>query len=111
MRYFVIFLFYLATFTIMGCGEKPQAISISEEEMVPILRDVHIAEAALQALSSNSRDSMAEVYYLQIFKIHGVTWDDFEQTMGVLREDPIRLERIYEKVMEELAKEDVETEG
>ena len=109
MRYRLFSMLLIVVLFAAGCGEKPLPISISEEAMVPILRDVHIAEAALQTMPSNTRDSMAEIYYLQIFKIHGVTWDDFEQTMGVLREDPIRMERIYEKVMEELAKDDAES--
>ncbi|GJM34687.1 MAG: hypothetical protein DHS20C18_36880 [Saprospiraceae bacterium] len=94
--------------TVVSCGEKEADLFISEEAMVPILCDVHIAEAALQSLPMNSRDSMAEIYYRQIFQIHEVKWEDFEQTMSILREDPIRLERIYEHVMEELAKRDAE---
>ncbi len=109
MKYRVFALLLMGALLMGGCGEKPKPISISEKEMVPILRDVHIAEAALQTMASNTRDSMAQIYYLQIFKIHGVTWDDFEQTMSVLREDPVRMERIYEEVMEELAKDDAES--
>ena len=83
-----------------ACENKPPELLVSEEELVPILADVHIAEAAMQHLRGELKDSMADVYYQELYEIHNVSKEDFDQTMELLREDPVRMERIYNNVIE-----------
>ena len=107
MKQFFIFIF--ALLGLFACEKKPSPLAISEPELIPILADVHIAEAALQHLRGELKDSMANVYYEQLYEIHEISEEDFGQTMEALREDPIRLERIYTQVIELISELDAKS--
>lgn len=94
---------------ICSCQPSVPELLIPEDKLVGVLVDTHVAEAAIQNLPSDLKDSLGEVYYRQIFEIHDVNEEDFEQTMSILREDPIRLEIIYEQVMDQLSSRQAET--
>lgn len=103
-----IILFYFV-FLILSCGTKTEELPINEEKMVNIFMDVHVAEAVLQSLTMELKDSMAEVYYQQIYEIHQISKEDFEKTIHLLRENPLRLERLYSKVIAGLGKKEAKT--
>lgn len=100
MRYLVltaVLLFFL------GCSKKPPTpLPIPEEKMIQILADVHIAEAAIAELKQKHRDSIAPLYYDQIFTIHNVDSSLFNQTFAILQAEPHRLNKMYETVFERL---------
>lgn len=100
--------FVLLCLSLFACQKAPPELLVPEEKLVAILADAHIAEAAIQNLIKEVKDSLGEVYYQQICEIHEVNKADFEQTMVQLREDPLRLEQIYRKVMEKLSTENLE---
>lgn len=102
------FLLSLVFLFLMACKEDSPKLLIPEEKLVEILADAHLAEAAIQNLVKEVKDSLGEVYYQQIYEIHQINKEDFEQTMAMLREDPIRMEKIYRMVMDKLSTEKVE---
>ncbi|MFZ2900041.1 MAG: DUF4296 domain-containing protein [Saprospiraceae bacterium] len=75
---------------------------MSEAQLILVLGDMQVAEAAAQSLIGTVKDSVLEVYYDQIFSIHGVERAHFEQCFDELQRDPQRLSLLYEKVIEEL---------
>ncbi|MFZ1496425.1 MAG: DUF4296 domain-containing protein [Saprospiraceae bacterium] len=77
---------------------------LSEELMVAILCDMHAAEAAINNLYGLNRDSMFGVYHEQIFTIHKVKQEDFEQSLHVWENNPKEMEKLYEKVNQRLSK-------
>lgn len=88
-----------------GCGGGGDADPvIPESKLAPLLVDVHIAEVAIQDAPAAAKDSVATLWYNFVFKEHGVKQEDFEKTMRVLRKDPKRIGKLYEKVQEELDK-------
>lgn len=95
-------------FAFLSCQERPVELLIAEDKLVNVLADTHMAEAAIQNLIKSDKDSVGEVYYQQIYEIHGIAEADFEQTMTILREDPIRMEKIYNQVLEKLSTEKAE---
>ena len=93
---------------ISSCGTEQSQLSISQDKLVEVLIDVHIAEAAAQTLRGATKDSVINAYYDQIFEIHGLNREEFETSMELLRTDPKRMEKLYAKVMEEMERQDVE---
>ncbi|MCH2042707.1 MAG: DUF4296 domain-containing protein [Saprospiraceae bacterium] len=80
--------------------EEPK---IPQDKMIAILEDIHVAEALLtEYLKKAEKDSVAQEYYLQIFKIHEVSAEDFEQSLQSYMKNPNALEAIYTKVLENL---------
>jgi hypothetical protein len=95
----------------LSCKKEKSSLPISEEELVTVMADVHLAEAALQDQYGMKKDSLARLYYRQIYRLHGITEEDFQKTMKRLRNDPGRVEQLYERVLEELSKQEAEIQG
>ncbi len=85
--------------------EEETSCTLSEDQLVFVLADIQVAEAAAQSLLGTMKDSVLEVYCDQIFSIHGVERAHFELCFDELQQDPQRLSLIYEKVIEELKRQ------
>lgn len=86
----------------VSCGEKEIPIPLSEEKLVDVMIDMHIAESMIEKLPVSDRDTVGHVYYRMIYREHEVSQEDFDESIKVLREDPERLNAIYVLVMEQL---------
>ncbi len=87
-----------------GCETPEEKPRIPEEQLINVLADVHIAEAALQALRGQTKDSMSQAYYQQIYTIHGLDSVEMQQTLEALRKKPEEMKALYDKVMERVEK-------
>lgn len=90
---------------LLACYQNVEKIQpeLTKEQMIAILADVHLSESLLsEYLKKPIQDSMAHVYYLQIFKIHKVSAQNFEQSMQEYMKSPEDFQFIYEKVLEKL---------
>lgn len=76
---------------------------LSEEKLRLILKDIHLAESLLtEEVDRRIKDSLARVYYHQIFRLHEVDPEDFDQSMHAYFTDPWALDSLYRDVMKEL---------
>ncbi len=80
------------------CCQSNLKTPIPEEKLIPILVDVHTAEAMTESEIQRVRDSMTPIYYAQIFEKHGVTKKDFDSTMNIFAHYPERFDSVYSKV-------------
>ena len=86
---------------IVACT-NPQEPVLTKNELIPVLIDLHFSEAVIQSFDRKAKDSMANIYYNQVFQIHGISKEDFDQSMEILRNDPIMTEIIYNAVVDSL---------
>ncbi len=96
-----IFIFFL----LESCTQKtvePFNPPISEDKMINVLIDVHLAEAALQTLPRIYKDSMATVLYGQIYKFNEIKEEDLYEALDAYDSYPHRLKNLYEKVIDEI---------
>ena len=108
MRNLCFLLLLLITF---ACKTEERPLPLSKEELIPVLIDIHIAEAALQNLRGNTKDSMANLYYDQICAIHEVERSVIDTCLEIMRTQPIRLEDIYVDGMDTINRFSVEQKG
>lgn len=94
----------------MACQEETQPLPLDEAQLIEVLADVHIAEAAGQQLRGATKDSVMQVYYAQVCSIHQVDQAAFVQSMEQLRNEPERLQNIYDKVTEAIERVDAKTQ-
>ena len=107
MRLFV-WTFILAAALPVACRKERSKIPIKESELVNLLVDVHVAEAAVQDLYGETKDSVGQVYYHQIYQIHNIDQSLFDTTLAVLRRNPEYAGRVYQKVMQEIDRRQAE---
>ncbi len=93
----------MATIVFSFCTDEEKP-ALPKDTMVNILVDVHVAEAALIGLAEQHKDSLAEVYYQQIYEIHGVSEESFSREMDYIKRHPEYMDDLYTLVLEELAK-------
>ena len=100
--FFFIFLLFCGT----SCKEEIK-LTLTDDQMIDVLTDMHIAEAAILSLNKKLKDSVATVYYAQIFEIHGVEDSVFNRDIEILRNDAKHLEDIYQKVIVKIEQLDI----
>jgi hypothetical protein len=101
-RITILILIFFGSICFLSCQEEEIKLQIPDEEMVKILTDLHISEAAILSLNQKIKDSISVIYYQQIFEIHGVTDSIFYHDLKVLRTDSKKLEETYIKVLENI---------
>lgn len=100
----LFFLVSICLLVISSCKkiEAPKNL-IPKEKMSFILSDVHMAENSLQTFDGTDRDSLAILFYSQIFRIHEVEEAHYYKSMEYYTHSPEDLKEIYENT-EELLK-------
>lgn len=101
-----IFFCFLVVICLFSCQEQA-SLTIDKDKLVDVIADAHIAEAAMQNLHNEQKDSMSLIYYGQVFQIHGISQIIFEENMSILREHPKLAEEVYELVLEKLNKMEI----
>jgi len=85
-----------------ACNVGQKRLPVPEKKLIEILTDAHYAEAALQEVYGNQKDSLKKIYYQEIFQLHQVSEEEMTKSMDILRKDPVRLDKIYQAILENL---------
>lgn len=82
-----------------SCGTKTSSGVLSEEEMVDIITDLQLADAAykLEMLPPDYLQN-PQLYYLEILQKHNTDSSAYRKSLNYYLKDPQDLKRIYEKV-------------
>jgi len=74
-------------------------LPIGDEALIELLCDVHIMEGALQNRAKEGKDSIAKMYYEQIYEKHEISEASFIKTLETLELHPKKMEAIYGNVL------------
>lgn len=103
MHSFFQFAFYILSFTLFfSCQNKQEQLAIPADKLLEVLQDVHIAEAAMTGLGKARKDSVARVYYDQIYSIHGITEEQFNHDLELLKSRPEQMAKAYGVLLQRL---------
>lgn len=102
---FHLMIFIVSTSLLSTGCMKQEALPVSDEKIVKVLADVHLAESVLVTYTDPQRDSLATVFYRQIMAIHDMDREVFDTCLAILRRNPERMTEVYDKVLEQLEKE------
>ncbi|GEM_PF-769843 len=111
---FVLLLLILSSCSSHPVGPPGRGI-MKEQDFIDLLIDVHYFEG-VYAVTGNleSHMSLPESdqidFYRSIFEHHGVTREIFENSLNYYSYDPVKLELIYNKVVDELSRRLAEVE-
>jgi hypothetical protein len=78
---------------------------LTRRELVPVLVDMHLAQAAgnLSQLNDSVRSSYYD-YSLSVFRMHQITKEKYDSSMAFYAAYPGLLDEIYQEVINELSK-------
>jgi len=110
---FQAFKFLLASFVVLmlsvffsNCSSNNADYSISDDDFAIVLADLHLAENLAQNATGKTKDSLALHFFGEVFKIHQLDSLEIERNIELLKNDPKKLSKIYEKVLEVLKKKE-----
>ena len=83
---------------------------LSRDQMVAVLTDVQVAEAAIlyQNSRGNISESKAPEYYQYIFQKHHITEKQFRESFSFYVSQVELMDKIYEDVINEISKKQAE---
>jgi hypothetical protein len=100
----LIVLFFISIIACVKHDVKLPAGYISEQNMVPIMVDIHLIEGARSGkLVLGDTNSLPD-YYAKIYEKHNVTEAEFKQSFAWYTEHPEKLKSVYEEVIVSLSK-------
>lgn len=104
--------FYLLLFS---CSQKEKTLELPQEvlnhqKMVALITDIEITQGYLkihQAVDDSVIQSKAykDKHYLQIFNKHGVSAEQFNQSVAFYSNHPVAFEKIYADVITAISEE------
>ena len=101
-------------FTLFACNEAVETIPdnvLSKEDMVSVMVDVQLIEAALSINQSEEAKETAYYNYDSVLKQHNLSKEKFDESFKYYSEHPELMEQIYEEMLSELSKRQAEVEN
>jgi len=99
--------FFFILLCAISCKNQNE-LPINKDKLIPVLTDIHLAEASVRNSLKNKKDTLLKKYYLQVFEIHGITEIKFDSTIAILKKNPEQFKDIYQQVLEEIDKQKAE---
>lgn len=109
MQKIIFFILLLAGF-IASCSDDSVPINIiGPDKMTAILKDMHVAEAAVSVdVPGDSVRQYIADYYTAIYKKHNISQKEFNKSFDYYISHPAKLDKVYQKIIDEINREDVE---
>lgn len=89
---------------LFACTQKVEEPIWPDDKTARIMADLSTADAAANGLSGYSRDSLAQIYYKQVFEMHGVTLEEYEKNLNLLTRDLPRMGAVMDSAQAILKK-------
>ncbi len=102
---------FLLLFALAACTTDKEPQPLSDEVLIAVLADIHIAEAALQRLPRNYKDTVSQRYYDEVAAIHNLSRMELDSSLYWLRARPREMARIYQAVFELLEEQETNIRG
>jgi len=97
----------LMLFTLfVNCQSDKASYSLTDDQFAVLLADLHLAENLAQNGVFQTKDSLAGLFYGEVFQIHKMDSLEIERNIDLLKNDPKKMAVIYEKVLEVLKKKE-----
>jgi hypothetical protein len=98
-------LFFAGFLLLFSCNSKPNVQVLSQQEMVDIITDIQLADAAykLDMLPATYKNQ-PQKYYLEILASHQTDSAMYNRSLHFYAENPLLLKKIYKTVEKNISK-------
>lgn len=97
--------FFLFTIVLIltSCNQdKTMDIDMSDEDVVAILQDLHVANSIVLKYSTYDRDSVSQILRSQIAEIHNISVEGIDYVMEQIQLSPTKYLTLEKKAVENL---------
>ena len=81
-------------------SKKTEAPTLPDEKIARIMADISVADAATNGLAGPEKDSLMQIYFKQVFEMHGTTAEVYEKDLRIIAKDLPRMETIVKRADE-----------
>jgi len=82
--------------------EELPDIGMSDEELIALLQDMHIANTAIRKYKTDHRDSIAQILRAEMAKIHNISEERLEFVVEQIQRSPKRYLKLEKEVVTNL---------
>ena len=98
-RFFLFTIFFILS----ACNQdKPMDIDMSDEDIVAIIQDLHVANSILLKFSTYDRDSVGQILRSQTAEIHNISVEGIDYVMEQIQLSPTKYLALEKKAVENL---------
>lgn len=98
-------LILIAVVWTVSCKSAPPELPLSDDVLIDVLVDLHLAEGAMQRVPAQWRDSIGAELRARVALTYGMTPDELERVVGLLQLQPERSVVVYDSVIARLERE------
>lgn len=95
-----LFILWVGLFS--GCHGSEIERTEKDKELVSLIMDMHVAEAAMGKVPDKFKDSLRLVYREEVARLHDLTPDKLDDILVSLQEDPERFKELTKLAMVKL---------
>ena len=100
MRLFV--LIFVGLLGVTGCRQEAPELPLSDDLLIEVLMDLHLAEASMQRVPVQWRDSLGADIRSRVAVSYGLTPDELQSIIGQLQLQPEKSAALYDSVIARL---------
>ncbi|MEM1326456.1 MAG: DUF4296 domain-containing protein [Bacteroidota bacterium] len=95
---------FISFILLLSCQKKDplDTIPLSEEKLVKVMADAYLAEAAIMNYTPDMKDSLSDYFYGQVYEINGVSEEDYQLSLAVIKQHPEIMDSLYTKISQRL---------
>jgi Domain of unknown function (DUF4296) len=79
---------------LLACNKQQEQPTIPREKMSEVLADIFIADAAISSGFGGMRDTMQAYYYEQVFQLHSITREQYQQNMAIYSKSLVEMDSL-----------------
>ncbi len=100
MKYLILSV--VALFALGSCSPAEVSLPLPKDQLTEVLIDIHLAEAAVQELPVDRRDTVLRVLYAEILQQHGLDSATFDSAIVLIRKQPKLMDGMYTSILDSL---------
>lgn len=99
MKYYLL---VIALFFCFSCNDQEHPLLYDDEKAIDLLIDLNIANIAVNKYPLSYRDSMGDVFKLQVATIHDLKVNELDSLIWLMQNDYDRYNRLYKELHDTL---------
>ncbi len=84
---------------IISCEQRSEVTLPSDEVLINLVYDLHLAEASMNRVNAAKQDSVAEILRNRIADSYSITPDQMDAWLEILQKSPDHLITVYDSVI------------
>ena len=90
----------LACLSFMSCQKKEVKVEykLSDEQLIRLMYDVQLSEAALSGVTTERGDTLKEIFWTRLMTVYGLSKSEIKTEIEKLESDPEKMKTVFDSI-------------